>query len=771
MDIDGKKERKLQKLEERYEEHNAVIKLLENCQSVESDMRESAREAALFILKRDGQWEPYWWNNCAGKPRYTFDMTTPIVDQICGEISQAAFDIRISPAGGDATKETALTFDGMVRNIENMSGATEIYNAAARGMVTSGFDAWRVVQKYVDDDSFDQDLAIEKVWNAIDRVWFDPSAELQDKSDSRYGFVLHPVGVDEYDARWPDGSRMSVSDGRDGEAYYDKDETILCGELLYSKIEFRQLAMMSNGQTHEVTEDYESIRDELASIGVTEVKRRKRKVSKWCSRFFDAGGWLEDERETVFRNIPLVPVYGNYSVFENKTIFFGAVEKLLDPQRVMNYSMSREIEEGALAPRAKYWMTQKQAQGFEDTLSTLNTNSDPVQFYNPDPEAPPPAQQGGAQVNPGLRTISESMRQIIGQAAGMFAANMGDNPGLQSGVAIQQLQSKGDTGTVKFFKSMELAIAATGRLLVDAIPRIYDTARQVRVLYEDDTYDMADINQQVIDGQTGKVVTMNDLAVGKYDVVCTAGPAFQNRQSETMAAIIEIAKVDPSVIQLGGDLLLNNIPTPAAKQLAERRRAQMITQGIIPQSQLTEEEKAEMAQKQQAEQPADPAMVLAMAEMKKAEAEALNAQNNQMKLQIEAAKLELDKVKFQNESIVSTAEAEASITKSATEQQLTQSKIKTEDAKVALEAEKLNLEREALRLEQERLRLDREVAAAKFQAEQQAEQARLEQARLSSEERKAEMAERQAERDKPKPKRARFNRATGSIEADYDSGN
>ena len=51
-------------------------------------------------------------------------------------------------------------------------------------MVTTGMDAWRVSHKYVDDDSFEQDLFIEKIGNPIDRVWFDPAAEKQNKSDS-----------------------------------------------------------------------------------------------------------------------------------------------------------------------------------------------------------------------------------------------------------------------------------------------------------------------------------------------------------------------------------------------------------------------------------------------------------------------------------------------------------------------------------------------------------------------------------------------------------
>ena len=648
-----------------YDNHQDVIDLLSKCQMADQDNRERVREAHLFLDKRDGQWEPYWWNSNEDKPRYTFDQVNPIVDQVASEIEQSDYDIRVSPAGGNATKDIAVTIDGIIRNIEQMSNAKTVYAQAARNMVIGGMDGWRVVQKYVSDNTFDQDLAIEHIGNFVDRVWFDPAAENQDKSDSRYAFVLHPMAKDEYEARWPEGSGESVDDSRDGEAYYDKAEVVIVGEFLYLESQDRDLVLMSNGQVHEVNDDFEKVVDDLAAIGVTEVKRRKRKKHYVCSRYFDAKDFLEEKKETVFSRIPVVPTYANFKIFENKTIYWGVVEKLLDPQRVMNYSVSREIEEGALAPRAKYWMTPAQASGHEAQLQTLNTNADPVQFYNVDPETPAvPQQQGGAQINPGLRTISEAMRGIIGQTAGMFAASMGDNPGLQSGVAIRQLQDRGSNGTFKYSKGVEIAVAATGRLIKDAIPMIYDTQRQVRILREDESYDMVDLNQKVIDNDTGEVVVVNDMQVGSYDVTCRAGPSFRNRQQETIEAITALAQTDPSLMQIAGDLLLQNISTPAASQIAERKRMQMISQGLIPPSQMTEEELQEMQAKQMMQaqgQAPDAAMLLAQAEQMKAQADMMKVQIDAQKVQNETLKIQLQAQDQQNEAVAQQAKTQVDV--------------------------------------------------------------------------------------------------------------
>ena len=619
-------------------DHNEMLIALQDAQEAESDMRNQARHAQLFVNKRDGQWEPEYWQSNDNKPRYTFDLTSPIVDQVSGALDMADFAINVSPAGGEASEDTAQILSGLIRNIENLSYATDIYSAAARNMVTAGIDGWRVVHKYVDSDSFNQDLVIEPIHNYVDRVWFDVSSEKQDRSDAKFAFVLSGLSPKDYKKQYPKGSGQSVSEDREATAYFNKPDLIMVGEYYYIEQEKSDLVMMSSGQVLEDNEDFNTIKDELAMMGVTEVKRRTRMKDTVYVRKFDAQDWLGSKQKTVFSMIPVIPTYGNFRNVEDKTIYFGVVEKLYDPQRVLNYALSREIEEGALAPRAKYWMTPKQASGHEDELSTLNTNTDPVQFFNVD-EANPgiPQQNGGAQVNPGLSRVSEGMRTMIGQSAGLFASNMGDNPGLQSGVAIKQLQNKGDIGTIKYFKAQEVAIARTAKILVDAIPSVYDTQREVYLLNEDGSQDIETLNQTIIDQQTGQPITLNDLSIGSYDVVCSSGASFQNRQQESNAALLEMAQIDPSLIQMSGDVMLKNVDAPGMDTLAARKRQQLLAGGMIPADQQTEEEQQIMAQQaQSAGQQPDAMMVAAQAEMQKAQ-----AQNNKNSLEAEKVKLDM----------------------------------------------------------------------------------------------------------------------------------
>lgn len=669
-----------------------VTRLLSDAQEADTDNRERAREAHHFIDKRDGQWEPSIVQKMSGRPRYTFDMTGPVVDQISGEMEQADFDIRIRPGGGDATKDLALTYDGMIRNIENISGAVDIFNAAARSMVTGGMDGWRVIQDWASNDSFEQDLFIRPIANFIDRVWFDTGSELQDRSDSNWAFVLQVLSTNDYKERWPDGKGESVSNDAWNQVYTHKPEQVVVGEFLYKKPITKELALMSNGAVYEVNDKYKSIKDELAESGITEQKVRKKKTHKVVTRLFDGSDWLTEEQDTVFDFIPVIPSYANFKITENKVIYRGAVEKLIDPQRVFNYAKSREIEEGALAPRAKYWGTREHFQGHEATLRTMNTNADPIQTYNHVENTPPPFWQGGAQINSGLQATSADAARSLNVAAGLFSANMGDNRGMQSGVAIELQQNKGDNGTIKYFKSQEIAIRHTAKILVNAIPKVYDTKRQVRILNEDGSFEMVTLNDQVFDDESGRTVEVNDLSKGIYDVTCDVGQAFKNRQQETVKAITEIAMIDPSIIMQGADVLLNNIAAPGIDVLAERTRSRMIQQGMIPAEQMTDEEKEKLqqqqiAQQQQAaEQGPSPADQIALAEVEKAQAGTADIfskiEERQGKMAIEAEKL----AQSQQDSFLKAQQQQFDNQQSTVSSMLNEIKIQTEALKTLRDA-------------------------------------------------------------------------------------
>jgi hypothetical protein len=214
-------------------EHSKVLQDFKAAQATQRDMRSAVKEAHDFVDKRDGQWEPSIINRMKGKPRYTDDRTNPIVNQIAGELENAEFSIKIRPAGGDATKPMAQLRDGLIRNIRNMSGADATFAQAGRKVVKGGFAAWLITHDYYDDDSFDQDLLIEPLHDAHERVWLDPNDLTNDGSDAQWGMVLHDMTRERYDELYPNGKRRSMGRGFWQVSYWYKPDFITVGHVYY----------------------------------------------------------------------------------------------------------------------------------------------------------------------------------------------------------------------------------------------------------------------------------------------------------------------------------------------------------------------------------------------------------------------------------------------------------------------------------------------------------------------------------------------------------
>lgn len=616
---------------------------LKERQESDLDQRENARECDRFLLEKDGQWEDDIARTLDSqkRPRYTFDKVTPVMESMMADVEDMDFGCNVKPQGSGADKDLALTYEGMIRTIQNNSKADSIFRDACRRLMRRGFDAWMVKAKYADEWSFEQDLYIVPIPNAINRVWGSSAGKKADSSDSDSMYVLTSISRGEYMERWPDRQPVSVDDydeNRDYNSY--QPDVIVIGERYYKKKETIEVAQLSSGEVVKIDEDFEKIRDELAQQGKTVVNTKKAEDFTWYYALFDGKGIIEHDRKTVFKSNPIVTVYGNYEHIgsNSKITYSGFVLKELDAQRVHNYAKSREIEEGALAPRNKFFMTKKQAAGHQDQIARMNVSADPVQFYEPDPAAPPPYYSQTINANPHLNNLSNQMANDIKEQAGVFSAMQGDFAGRLSEETVRMQIDRGTAATRKWINALINGIRRTCEILVETIPAVYDTKRQFMITGIDGTESEVILNEEVYDNETGKMVKMNDLNKGKYKVVCDAGPAFANRLEAGLDALLKYAAIDPSVVQQGGDVMLKAIDAPLVDQIAQRKRVALLQAGMIPPDQMTDEEKEQMAMA--AQQPKAPSVEEILAQ-----AEQMKAQNEQVRIiqtgQIKALELQL----------------------------------------------------------------------------------------------------------------------------------
>jgi len=184
-----------------FTDHKNVLAMVVESQEQEKNERESSGEQRTFMLNT--MWDDKIKAKMERRYLGEFDQITPILDQITGEMTNSEFAINVSPAGGGATESTAETYAGLIRNIENISNADQIYSAVGETMVMCGLDGFEILQKFVDANTVDQDLVFEPVSDWYKSVWFDVASIKQDKSDANWGVKLKELPMANYLKRFP----------------------------------------------------------------------------------------------------------------------------------------------------------------------------------------------------------------------------------------------------------------------------------------------------------------------------------------------------------------------------------------------------------------------------------------------------------------------------------------------------------------------------------------------------------------------------------------
>lgn len=642
-----------------FDDHSAVIQARSDSQEMDHDRREIMREVNSFVTNKAGQWEQTIWDRFGtfGRPRYTFDRTKPIRNQIWGEIADNEFAIRFKPMGGGADKDTAEIMDGLARKTQNISNAGDVFEQCCKKAIDIGFAAWRLEQDWADVDSFEQDVFIRPIHNVVDRLWPIGYFEEPTAEDADAWTLDHLVSLDEYKKRFgEDRGPVALGQDRSYEEYYYKREGILISELIYKKPVTKMLYLSPEGEILS-EEDAEKEAERLGvPLDDERWKSRERDTYEICTRFYDGADWLTEPEKTVFDYLPIVPIYPNFEITDNKVISCGAIEWLMDEQRVHNYAVSTAVEDVALSPRPKTYMTKEQAAGHEKSLRDMNVSNSPVQFYNQVEGHAPPYQVGRPGPNPAVSELIGMTAQAIQASANMFEDSMARSPQDRSGVAIEKVQHKGDIGQIEYFKALERAMIYTGKILSNVYPKLYADRTVTQIMREDGEFEEVTLYEQKLDEERG-VYTINDLSKGTYAVVCEIGPAYANRQEQSADRIIELGAVDPAIVQSGQDVLLRNITSPGMDILAERARARLLRAGEIPESQWTDEEREQAAIAAQQPPPPDPNTIIAQAEAAKAEAmqtrEEIRAQSDLIKLQQGQQKMDFEQamqqIKLQQE--------------------------------------------------------------------------------------------------------------------------
>lgn len=555
--------------------------------SIEADSENRVRslDDVRFVSVQGEQWDEYQKRKRKTRPCYEFNRLRQHIRQVTGDQRQNRPQIKLR-AVEQGDKETADIMQGLIRNIESISNADKAYDTAFEWAVTGGYGLWRLKTEYNNNDSFEQDIKIQEVTNPFS-VYFDPSAQEFDRRDAQYAFVITKIGKDEFKQKYPNDELIDYTGANYDIQHWIDDASVTLCEYWYKQYEDKNLLLLSNGNT--VYEDEIPDRMVLEANGITVLKERKVEVPKVKMALLTGEGVIE-EADWAGRYIPIVPVYGDIVDIDGEFHYSGMVRFGKDAQRVYNYHRTTMIETIANAPKVPYLVTPEQIKGFEGLWKSANAENMPFLPYNPDPRAGGmPQRSGGVEIPQALITASQYDAEDIKAVTGQFDASMGAGGNETSGRAILARQREGDTATYSYVDNLSRAIRYTGEILVDLIPKIYDTERVVRILGIDGGEKWVEINKIQLDQMTGQQIITNDITGGKYDVSVNVGASYNTQRQEASEALLEMMG-NPMLAPVVADLLAKNLDIPNSDELEKRLRKIGIKSGVIEPS---EEEMAE----------------------------------------------------------------------------------------------------------------------------------------------------------------------------------
>ena len=587
-----------------------------SCLDWEALSRQRFRDDMRFLFAdsdNQDQWEASVKarRHMATQPMITINKVHTHWLMIVNQMKENKPSIQVHPTNGEASYEAAQIYEGLIRHIEYKSNAKVAYDIASEQQVGGGIGYVQVITKYADDSTFDQEIYIKEIPDALS-VYLDPHIKKRDCSDAKYAFIYEDMPRKEFERKYPN-IKVPTSNGNQQwvtkdivkvATYYEKETK---KEWLYSIT--NDDGSVKFMRESDITVEERKLFNEIIRTGGEGIDRRR--IDKHIIRKYLIGG-TEVLEKGIWPGtyIPIARQVGEEVIIEQRLDRKGIVRYMKDAQRAYNYNASAALEYGALQSKSPYLAPVEAINGLENYWATANTENHAYLPYNSaDEQGNPvptpskaPAPTGATVYTEGMATANMEMSM----ASGQYEQTFGQQSQELSGVSIDKRIKQGNRATFHFQDAQANTVQFVGKIIIDLIPKIYDTKRIVRILGEDGSEDQIMVDpqaQQAIvqkeEEADAKVKTIFNPNVGKFDVVAECGPSYDTKRAEAFDSMTKLLVAQPALSQVIGDLYMGAADFPGADKLQERMR------NWIPQSILgtgpSEQEQMMMQQLQESQ--------------------------------------------------------------------------------------------------------------------------------------------------------------------------
>ena len=379
----------------------------------------------------------------------------------------------------------------------------------------------------------------------------------------------------EFERQYPKASTSPAEGGHDQDLNWGNDKSVRVVEYWKKepKTETVYLVEQQDQMTGAVTQFVTKMKPDQNMLDPSWRVVNKREIEGYTIEWYKATyGEILEETTWPGKYIPIVSVFGKETNIESTSTYRGMIRNAKDSQRLYNYSRSTGAEMISLAPKAPFLVTAKQINNYQHIWDNSHKKNYPYLPYDVDPGNPQaiPHRSEPVMVNTGINNEIMISDQELHDTTGLQQASLGMKSNEKSGRAIIARQKEGDVATFAYYDNLARSLRYAGRVLVDLIPKIYDTARMIRIINPDGTDKQVTVNAPSTDEQG--MNQMFDLTVGKYDVTVSIGPSYTTQRQETAENMIQFIQAVPQAGMLLADLFAKSLDWPGADKIEERLR-------------------------------------------------------------------------------------------------------------------------------------------------------------------------------------------------------
>lgn len=609
-----------------------------------------------LYFSRVSQWDDWLNQYTTLQYRGQFDVVRPVVRKLVAEMRQNPIDVLYRPKD-NADPDAADTLMGMYRTDMRHNTAKIAVNVAVREQIEAGVGAWRLVTDYEDQDPTSNNQIIRRlpIHEASSHVVWDSNAKQMDKSDAKHVTVINAMSL----GGWEAYAEEQGFDPDDIPDFQNPDMTWLFPWLTkdvvyvgeYYEVEEKKETVfiyqdpLTGEPVSYFKRDIAEVIDDLAERGMQKIAERKVKRRRVYKSVITSSCILKNRELIAGEHLPIIPVYGEWGFAGDKEVYEGVVRLTKDGQRLRNMIMSFNADIVARTPKKKPFFWPEQIAGYEYMYS--GQDDFPYYLLNRTDEngGDIPPQPLGYMDNPEVPQANAYMLEAATNAVKEVATLGVDSEAAGSNVAfdtVNQLNMRADLETYVFQDNLATAMRRDGEVYASMVNDIYDVPRNVLVTLPDGSEKDVQLLTQVVDYQTGEVVTLNDIR-GRYETYTDVGPSFQSMKEQNRAEIGELLQKIPPEHPVWNVLLLQFLSLLDGKGIEITRdyaTKQLVTQGLKKPETPEEIQMVQQAQQQQG-QP-DAAMVQAQGVLLTGQADLQKAQNDQARIQVDAFKAQTD---------------------------------------------------------------------------------------------------------------------------------